>query len=96
MKCLSLNGFYSTVHECDFKIHFKTFLYYVPVYLMHILVLHFLVQYSVSDSAAVLAAAVDTAEYYWHSIKNNNNNKNKKVTWFLILVHGLCKHCDGK
>lgn len=60
MRYLSLNGFYSIVQECDFKIHTKNFPYYAPAYFMHILVLHLLLHYAISDSATVLAVAIGT------------------------------------
>lgn len=69
MRCLSLNGFYSIVHECDFKIHTKTFPYHARAYFMRILVLHLLLQYAISDRAEVLAGAVGTVDYYWHTNK---------------------------
>lgn len=71
MRCLSLNGFYSIVHECDFKIHIKTFPYHGRAYFMHILVRHLLLQCSLSDRAEALAGAVGTVHYYWHSNKKN-------------------------
>lgn len=69
MRCLSLNGFYSIVHGCDFKIHMKTFPYHVHAYFIHISVLHLLLQYAISDRAEALAGALGTVDYYWHSNK---------------------------
>lgn len=65
MRCLSLDGFYSIVHECDLKIHIKAFPYHVHAYFMHILVSYLLLLYAISDRAETLAGAVGTVDYYW-------------------------------
>lgn len=69
MRCLSLNGFYSIVHECDFKINTKAFPYHVHAYFTHISISCLLLLYAVSDRVETLAGTVGTVDYYWHSNK---------------------------
>lgn len=90
MRCLSLNGFYSIVHECDFKIHTKTFPYYVPAYFMHILVLHLLLHYAIWQCHSTCCSH----RYYWHS--NKKAMQDNEDTQLLISMHNLCKYYNGK